>query len=198
MSVCLSVCMSPLPSPRYASDHQLAVIDCLEDQDETLKRKTVITTHRTTPHSIRHTPHSITSSLHITPHSTPYDMIHYVNPSTPVSRQISRSCCYISPLIWVLTLHDPPSAPHNTHSPILHITHPTLPHPIPHTTQLDLLFRMTNAVNVEFIVEKLLSYLTESSSDDHFRTDLVTQITQVYKVQNSLSVVKTKLSEQRK
>ena len=45
--------------------------------------------------------------------------------------------------------------------------------------QLDLLFRMTNAVNVEFIVEKLLSYLPEGSSDDHFRTDLVSQISQV-------------------
>jgi AP-4 complex subunit epsilon-1 len=68
--------------PRYAVDHQLAVIDCLEDPDETLKRKT-----------------------------------------------------------------------------------------------LDLLFRMTNAVNVEFIVEKLLSFLS-TASDDHFRTDLVGQITQ--------------------
>jgi AP-4 complex subunit epsilon-1 len=68
--------------PRYAVDHQLAVIDCLEDPDETLKRKT-----------------------------------------------------------------------------------------------LDLLFRMTNAVNVEFIVEKLLSFLS-TANDDHFRTDLVGQITQ--------------------
>lgn len=68
--------------PQYAADHQLAVIDCLEDPDETLKRKT-----------------------------------------------------------------------------------------------LDLLFRMTNAVNVEFIVDKLLSFLS-SSSDDHFRSDLVQQITQ--------------------
>lgn len=69
--------------PRYAADHQMAVIDCLEDPDETLKRQT-----------------------------------------------------------------------------------------------LDLLFRMTNAVNVEFIVDKLLSYLPSAGSDDHFRTDLVTRITQ--------------------
>ena len=68
--------------PRYAADHQMAVIDCLEDPDETLKRKT-----------------------------------------------------------------------------------------------LDLLFRMTNAVNVEFIVDKLLSFL-KTSGDDHFRADLVNQITQ--------------------
>jgi AP-4 complex subunit epsilon-1 len=68
--------------PRYAADHQLAVIDCLEDSDETLKRKT-----------------------------------------------------------------------------------------------LDLLFRMTNAVNVEFIVTKLLTFLG-SSVDDHFRSELVHQITQ--------------------
>jgi AP-4 complex subunit epsilon-1 len=68
--------------PRYAADHQMAVIDCLEDPDETLKRKT-----------------------------------------------------------------------------------------------LDLLFRMTNAVNVEFIVDKLLSFLS-GAMDDHFRTDLVGQITQ--------------------
>jgi len=68
--------------PKYAADHQMAVIDCLEDRDETLKRKT-----------------------------------------------------------------------------------------------LDLLFRMTNAVNVEFIVEKLLTFLS-TATDDHFRTDLVGQITQ--------------------
>jgi len=68
--------------PRYAADHQMAVIDCLEDPDETLKRKT-----------------------------------------------------------------------------------------------LDLLFRMTNSVNVEFIVEKLLNFL-ETSNDEHFRSDLVTRITQ--------------------
>lgn len=36
---------------------------------------------------------------------------------------------------------------------------------------------MTNAVNVEFIVEKLLSFLG-TATDDHFRTDLVGQITQ--------------------
>lgn len=68
--------------PKYAVDHQMAVIDCLEDPDETLKRKT-----------------------------------------------------------------------------------------------LDLLFRMTNAANVEFIVEKLLVFL-ESATDEHFKSDLVTRITQ--------------------
>lgn len=36
---------------------------------------------------------------------------------------------------------------------------------------------MTNAVNVEFIVEKLLTFL-QTSTDDHFRSDLVQQITQ--------------------
>ena len=36
---------------------------------------------------------------------------------------------------------------------------------------------MTNAVNVEFIVDKLLSFLA-GATDDHFRTDLVGQITQ--------------------
>ena len=67
--------------PRYAVDHQMAVIDCLEDPDETLKRNT-----------------------------------------------------------------------------------------------LNLLYRMTNGVNVEFIANKLLFFL-ESSSDDHFRTDLVEKLT---------------------
>jgi AP-4 complex subunit epsilon-1 len=42
---------------------------------------------------------------------------------------------------------------------------------------LDLLFQMTNAVNVEFIVDKLLFFLA-SATDDHFRTALVGQITQ--------------------
>ncbi|RYH29336.1 hypothetical protein EON65_08870 [archaeon] len=36
---------------------------------------------------------------------------------------------------------------------------------------------MTNAVNVEFIVEKLLAFLS-TSLDDHFRSDLVQQISQ--------------------
>lgn len=36
---------------------------------------------------------------------------------------------------------------------------------------------MTNSVNVEFIVDKLLTFLA-SSSDDHFRTDLVGRICQ--------------------
>lgn len=43
--------------------------------------------------------------------------------------------------------------------------------------QLELLYRMTNAVNVEFIVNKLLSFLA-ASMDDHFRSDLVNQISQ--------------------
>ncbi len=68
--------------PRYAADHQMAVVDCLEDTDETLKRKT-----------------------------------------------------------------------------------------------LSLLFRMTNSVNVEFIIKKLLHSL-EFATDDHFRTELVSQIVQ--------------------
>ena len=68
--------------PRYATDHQMAVIDCLEDPDETLKRKT-----------------------------------------------------------------------------------------------LDLLLKMTNSVNVEFIVAKLISFLS-STTDDHFKADLVGRITQ--------------------
>jgi hypothetical protein len=58
---------------------------------------------------------------------------------------------------------------------------PSPPSPSPPLTpspsfQLDLLFRMTNAVNVEFIVQKLLAFLA-AAQDDHFRTDLVGQIT---------------------
>lgn len=41
---------------------------------------------------------------------------------------------------------------------------------------LELLYSMTNPVNVEFITEKLLTYL-ESTSDDFLKTDLVTRIT---------------------
>ena len=39
---------------------------------------------------------------------------------------------------------------------------------------------MTNAMNVEFIVDKLLSVLgsAAAAADDHFRSDLVGQITQ--------------------
>ena len=37
---------------------------------------------------------------------------------------------------------------------------------------LELLFKMTNSVNVEFIVDKLLFFLS-SATDDHFKTDLV-------------------------
>ncbi len=36
---------------------------------------------------------------------------------------------------------------------------------------------MTNSANVEFIVEKLLFFLS-TSTDEHFRTDLVSRITQ--------------------
>ena len=42
---------------------------------------------------------------------------------------------------------------------------------------LDLLLKMTNSVNVEFIVAKLLSFLA-TTNDDHFRGDLVGRITQ--------------------
>jgi AP-4 complex subunit epsilon-1 len=42
---------------------------------------------------------------------------------------------------------------------------------------LDLLLKMTNAVNVEFIVAKLLSFLS-AATDDHFKGDLVGRITQ--------------------
>ena len=35
---------------------------------------------------------------------------------------------------------------------------------------------MTNGVNVEFVVEKLLGFL-ESANDDHFREDLVEKVT---------------------
>lgn len=42
---------------------------------------------------------------------------------------------------------------------------------------LDLLFRMTNPQNVEFIVEKLLHFLSQAT-DDFFRSDLVSRITQ--------------------
>lgn len=42
---------------------------------------------------------------------------------------------------------------------------------------LDLLFRMTNSVNVVFIADKLLSFLS-TAVDDYFRTELVEQITQ--------------------
>lgn len=42
---------------------------------------------------------------------------------------------------------------------------------------LDLLFRMTNPQNVEFIVEKLLHFLG-TATDDFFRSDLVSRITQ--------------------
>ena len=68
--------------PKYAAEHQLAVIDCLEDPDDTLRRKT-----------------------------------------------------------------------------------------------LDLLYRMINTVNIEFICTKLLAVLESASSDVYLRTDLVTRIT---------------------
>jgi len=43
---------------------------------------------------------------------------------------------------------------------------------------LDLLFRMTNPINVEFICDKLLSFLS-STSDEFLRRDLTDQITQI-------------------
>ena len=41
---------------------------------------------------------------------------------------------------------------------------------------LDLLYRMINPVNVEFIVAKLLVFL-EAASDDHLKKELVSNIT---------------------
>lgn len=49
MSLLLLCCLFAMPfvvlscsvSPKYAQEHQVAVIDCLEDPDETLKLKTL-------------------------------------------------------------------------------------------------------------------------------------------------------------
>ena len=42
---------------------------------------------------------------------------------------------------------------------------------------LDLLYRMINPVNVEFIVAKLLGYLEAAGGDHHLKKELVSRIT---------------------
>ena len=103
--------------PKYAAEHQLAVIDCLEDPDETLKRKVRSARSR--------------------------GMVAFQRPRA-----------HMAGLVWCVVS--------------CRLCYQTL----------DLLFRMTNPVNVEVVTSKLLSFL-RSSVDVFLRKDLVSRITQV-------------------
>ena len=103
--------------PKYAAEHQLAVIDCLEDPDETLKRKVRSARSR--------------------------GMVAFQGPRA-----------HMAGLVWCVVS--------------CRLCYQTL----------DLLFRMTNPVNVEVVTSKLLSFL-RSSVDVFLRKDLVSRITQV-------------------
>jgi len=109
--------------------------------------------------------HSTHTPSHLPPHT--HSLTHALYSLTPSHMHSTHSSPHTHPLTHLSHMH--------SHSP---------PHTYPltltpsHSQTLDLLFKMTNPLNVAVISDRLIGYLHQTR-DEYVRSDLVTKITQL-------------------